>query len=62
MAKNMVRYSHSEIIKSCLLEAANTLLKNKKKVSKTFKKIPLSRNMVTEKLKLIKKVSQIGQR
>jgi len=50
MAKNMVPYSHSEIIKSCLLEAANTLFENKKEVSKTFKKIPLSRNTATRKI------------
>jgi hypothetical protein len=50
MAKNMVPYSHSEIIKSCLLEAANTLFENEKEVSETFKKIPLSRNTVTRKI------------
>jgi len=50
MAKNMIPYSHSEVIKLCLLEAANTLFENKKEVSETFNKIPLSRQTVTAKI------------
>lgn len=38
ITKNMIPFSHSEVIKLCLLEAANTLFENKKEVSETFKK------------------------
>lgn len=50
MAKNMIPYSHSEVIKLCLLEAANILFENKKEMSETFKKISLSRNTATKKI------------
>lgn len=50
IAKNMIPFFHSEVIKLCLLEAANTLFENKKEISETFKKIPLSRNTVAVKI------------
>lgn len=50
MAKNMIPYSHSEVIKLCLLQVANTLFENKKEVSETSKKISLSCNTMTKKI------------
>ncbi|XP_026829776.1 general transcription factor II-I repeat domain-containing protein 2-like [Ooceraea biroi] len=44
LAKHIVPFSYSEIVKECLIQISNTIFDNKKEIAEMFSKIPLSRD------------------
>ena len=55
LAKHMAPFSHAEIVKECLIEAADALfsdLKDKKDIPTLFSKIPLSNDTATRRIKI----------
>lgn len=52
----MVPFSHSKIVKECLIEVADTLFESNKEVAKKFRKIPLSRDTTTCKTEIYAKL------
>lgn len=51
LGKRMVPFSHSEIVKECLIEAAKAIFDDKK-VAEEFEKIPLSNNTNTRRTEI----------
>lgn len=52
LAKHMVPFSYSEIIKECLIQVSNAVFDNRKEIAEMFNKIPLSRDSVIRRTEI----------
>lgn len=55
LAKHMVPFSYSEIVKECLIQVSNAVFDNKKEIAEMFSKIPLSRDSAIRKTEICAK-------
>lgn len=55
LAKHMVPFSYSEIVKECLIQVSNAVFDNKKEIAEIFSKIPLSRDSAIRKTEICAK-------
>nr|XP_012147784.1 PREDICTED: general transcription factor II-I repeat domain-containing protein 2-like [Megachile rotundata] len=55
LAKHMVAFSYSEVVKECLIQVSNAVFNNKKEITEMFNKIPLSRDSTIRKTEICAK-------
>ncbi|XP_076388965.1 general transcription factor II-I repeat domain-containing protein 2A-like [Megachile rotundata] len=55
LAKHMVAFSYSEVVKECLIQVSNAVFNNKKEITEMFNKIPLSRDSAIRKTEICAK-------